>query len=155
MSRKNKVNPDHYKVAGRLSADDLARERMKQSAPKTARAWDERPGQPTWMDGRSAGPGPGPRKDAEAAGPSATRRPTGVRRVAKSGAKAQAKKPATGTRKTTVSRRSAAKPARNAATRKNKRASAGRGKRPARRPHGGERARRRTMLGFFIPSQRR
>ena len=58
MSRKNKVNPDHYKVAGRLSADDLARERMKQSAPKTARAWDERPGQPTWMDGRSAGPAP-------------------------------------------------------------------------------------------------
>ena len=105
MSRKNKVNPDHYKVAGRLSPDDLARERMKQSAPQTARAWDERPGQPTWMDGRSAGPGPG--NDAEAAGPSATRRPTGVRRVAKSGAKPQAKKPATGTRKTTVSRRSA------------------------------------------------
>ena len=34
MSRKNKVNPDHYKVAGRLSPDDLARERMKQSAPR-------------------------------------------------------------------------------------------------------------------------
>jgi hypothetical protein len=30
MSRINKVNPDHYKVAGRLSADDLARERSKQ-----------------------------------------------------------------------------------------------------------------------------
>ena len=126
MSRKNKVNPDHYKVAGRLSPDDLARERMKQSAPQTARAWDERPGQLTWMDGRSAGPGPG--NDAEAAGPNATRRTTGVRRVAKSGAKAQAKKPAAGTRKTTVSRRSAAKPARNAATRKNKRASVGRRK---------------------------
>ena len=129
MSRKNKVNPDHYKVAGRLSADDLARERMKQSAPKTARAWDERPGQPTWMDGRSAGRGPGPGNDAKAAGPSATRRPTGARRVAKSGAKAQAKKPATSTRKTPVSRRSAAaKPARNAATRKNKRASVGKRK---------------------------
>ena len=128
MSRKNKVNPDHYKVAGRLSPDDLARERMKQSAPTTARAWDQRPGQPTWMDDRSAGPGPDPGKDTEAAGPSATRRPTGVRRVAKSGAKAQAKKPATGTRKTPVSRRSAAaKPARNAA-RKNKRASVGRRK---------------------------
>ena len=104
MSRKNKVNPDHYKVAGRLSPDDLARERMKQGTPQTARAWDERPGQPTWMDGRSAGSGPG--NDAEAAGPSATRQPTGASRVAKSGAKAQAKKPATGTRKTTVSRRS-------------------------------------------------
>ena len=131
MSRKNKVNPDHYKVAGRLSADDLARERMKQSAPKTARAWDERPGQPTWMDGRSAGRGPGgprPNNDAKAAGPGATRRPTGARRVAKSGAKAQAK-PATGTRKTTAPRRSAAaKPARNAATRKNKSASVGKRK---------------------------
>ena len=135
MSRKNKVNPDHYKVAGRLSPDDLARERMKQSAPTTARAWDERPGQASWMDGPSAGPGPG--NDAEAAGPSATRRPTVVKRVAKSGAKAQAKKPATGTRKTPLSRRSAAKPARKAATRKNKSASVGRRntarKTPARR----------------------
>ena len=127
MSRKNKVNPDHYKVAGRLSPDDLARERMKQSAPQTARAWDERPGQASWMDGPSAGPGP--RNDAEAAGPSATRRPTVVKRVAKSPAKTQAKKPATGTRKTPVSRRPvAAKPARTAATRKNKKAAVGRRK---------------------------
>ena len=126
MSRKNKVNPDHYKVAGRLSPDDLARERMKQSAPTTARAWDERPGQPTWMDDRSAGPGPDPGKDAVAAGPSATRRPTGVRRVAKSGAKAQAKKPATGTRQTPSA---AAKPSRNAATRKNKNKKAAVGRR--------------------------
>jgi hypothetical protein len=42
MSRKNKVNPDHYKVAGRLAPDDLARERMKQGMAKTARDWDER-----------------------------------------------------------------------------------------------------------------
>ena len=129
MSRKNKVNPDHYKVAGRLSPDDLARERMKQSAPTTARAWDERPGQPTWMDGRSAGGGSGPGNDAEATGPSATTRPTGASRVAKSPAKAHAKKPATGTRKKPVSTRSAtAKPARNAATRKNKKAAVGRRK---------------------------
>jgi hypothetical protein len=32
MSRKNKVNPDHYKVAGRLTPDDLARERKTQAA---------------------------------------------------------------------------------------------------------------------------
>ena len=32
MSRQNKVNPDHYKVAGRLSMDDLARERRHQGA---------------------------------------------------------------------------------------------------------------------------
>jgi hypothetical protein len=38
MSRKNKVNPDHYKLAGRLSADDLARERMRQITPKTGKA---------------------------------------------------------------------------------------------------------------------
>jgi hypothetical protein len=31
MSRKNKVNPDHYKVAGRLTPDDLARERQVQA----------------------------------------------------------------------------------------------------------------------------
>ena len=30
MSRQNKVNPDHYKLAGRLSPDDLARERRRQ-----------------------------------------------------------------------------------------------------------------------------
>ena len=42
MSRKNKVNPDHYKVAGRLAPDDLARERMKQGMAKTATDWDER-----------------------------------------------------------------------------------------------------------------
>ena len=44
MSRKNKVNPDHYKVAGRLAPDDLARERMKQHMAKTAADWDERTG---------------------------------------------------------------------------------------------------------------
>ena len=35
MSRQNKVNPDHYKVAGRLSTDDLARERQatRRTAP--------------------------------------------------------------------------------------------------------------------------
>jgi len=38
MSRKNKVNPDHYKSAGRLSLDDMARERMRQHAPPTGRS---------------------------------------------------------------------------------------------------------------------
>jgi hypothetical protein len=114
MSRKNKVNPDHYKVAGRLSPDDLARERIKQSPTTTARAWDERPGQQTWMDDRVADPGPGPDNGAEAAGP----RPAG-------------------TRKNAVTRRSAAaKPALNAARGTNKRTSVGRKKttRNTRRP---------------------
>jgi len=30
MSRQNKVNPDHYKVGGRLTPDELGRERQKQ-----------------------------------------------------------------------------------------------------------------------------
>ena len=30
MSRRSKVNPDHYKTAGRLAPGDLARERIKQ-----------------------------------------------------------------------------------------------------------------------------
>ena len=42
MRRKNKVNPNHYKVAGRLSPDDLARERMKQNARQDSKAWHER-----------------------------------------------------------------------------------------------------------------
>ena len=49
MSRQNKVNPDRYKTAGRLSPDELARERQAQqsSTPvdRTRRA-DE---QPPWM----------------------------------------------------------------------------------------------------------
>lgn len=35
MSKQNKVNPDHYKTGGRLTPDDLARERKKQ-APAVA-----------------------------------------------------------------------------------------------------------------------
>jgi hypothetical protein len=41
MSRVNKVNPDHYKVAGRLTPDELARERTKQrdrAAAKSSRS---------------------------------------------------------------------------------------------------------------------
>ena len=30
MSGRNRVNPDHYKVSGRLTTDELARERHKQ-----------------------------------------------------------------------------------------------------------------------------
>ena len=33
MSRKNRVNPDHYKLGGRLTPDELARERQKQHTP--------------------------------------------------------------------------------------------------------------------------
>lgn len=36
MSRQNKVNPGRYKVAGRLSPDDLGRERRRQSMTSIA-----------------------------------------------------------------------------------------------------------------------
>jgi hypothetical protein len=105
MSRKNKVNPDHYKVAGRLAPDDLARERMKQGLAKTVRDWDER----TNKSAASTGHG------AEAAVLSSTARPA-ASRSAESSAKAHGKS-AERTDKKPVSTRSAAtKPARTAAT---------------------------------------
>ena len=50
MSRHNKVNPDHYTMAGRLSADDLARERMRQGEqhPGAGRRGRNKP-TPPWM----------------------------------------------------------------------------------------------------------
>lgn len=37
MSRRNIVNPDHYKTGGRLTPDEWARERLKQSAALESR----------------------------------------------------------------------------------------------------------------------
>jgi hypothetical protein len=112
MSRKNKVNPDYYKVAGRLAPDDLARERMKQGMAKTARDSDER----TKESPASTGRGDEPSDEAEAAVPSSTRWPAGASRSAKRSANTQMKKSAAGTKKKPVSTRSAAtKPARRAA----------------------------------------
>ena len=50
MSRHNKVNPDHYKVAGRLSTDDLARERRNQNSARVTALRDRsaKP-MPPWM----------------------------------------------------------------------------------------------------------
>jgi hypothetical protein len=48
MSRQNKVNPDHYTTAGRLSPDDLARERTKQRSSGMGRSGKMRP-MPPWM----------------------------------------------------------------------------------------------------------
>jgi hypothetical protein len=113
MSRKNKVNPDHYKVAGRLAPDDLARERMKQAMAKTARDWDER----TKESPASAGIGHEPNDAANAAVPRSTRWTTGVSRSEKGSATRDMTKSAAGTKKKPMSTRSAAsKPARSAAT---------------------------------------
>ena len=38
MSGKNNVNPGQYKVAGRERTDDLAKERMKEGKPASARS---------------------------------------------------------------------------------------------------------------------
>jgi hypothetical protein len=48
MSRQNKVNPDHYTQGGRLSPDDLARERQKQSQSGLRPEGKSRP-LPPWM----------------------------------------------------------------------------------------------------------
>jgi hypothetical protein len=52
MSRQNKVNPDHYKLAGRLSPDDLARERQRHvgSQPGPLRGRNRKP-IPPWATG--------------------------------------------------------------------------------------------------------
>jgi hypothetical protein len=44
MSKKNKVNPDHYHTGGRLSPDDAARERDKQRKADGARRSTATPG---------------------------------------------------------------------------------------------------------------
>ena len=49
MSRHNKVNPDHYHQAGRLTPDDMARERTKQrSTPSGGRQRPQKPA-PPWL----------------------------------------------------------------------------------------------------------
>jgi hypothetical protein len=50
MSRQNKVNPDHYTQGGRLSPDDLARERQKQEPGGVRPSRRDRP-LPPWMRG--------------------------------------------------------------------------------------------------------
>ena len=54
MSRLNKVNPDHYTMAGRLSADDLARERMRQAPQHVERGGRRNKPLAPWMANESA-----------------------------------------------------------------------------------------------------
>jgi hypothetical protein len=49
MSRTNKVNPDHYKLAGRLSPDDLARERVRQGDMQRGPGRERNKPTPPWM----------------------------------------------------------------------------------------------------------
>jgi hypothetical protein len=60
MSRRSNVNPDHYKVAGRLMPDDLARERRKQADPLfgATRGRRSKPMPPWLRANQSASPSP-------------------------------------------------------------------------------------------------
>ena len=49
MSRQNKVNPDRYKTGGRLSPDDLARERQSQQSTTTSERPHRGDERPSWM----------------------------------------------------------------------------------------------------------
>lgn len=69
MSRQNKVNPDHYKLAGRLSPDDLARERQRHmgSQPGPLRSRNRKP-MPPWATMTNAAAGGKPEADNSASG---------------------------------------------------------------------------------------
>ena len=69
MSRQNKVNPDHYKLAGRLSPDDLARERQRQlgSQPGPLPGRNRKP-MPPWAIARVETGGSAEAADAAAGG---------------------------------------------------------------------------------------
>jgi 23S rRNA pseudouridine2605 synthase len=54
MSKHNIVNPDHYKVAGRLAPDDWARERRKQNESLPGRRSRRQRPLPPWMTGNHA-----------------------------------------------------------------------------------------------------
>ena len=65
MSRQNKVNKDSYTQAGRLTPDDMARERQKQQKP-------DRPDAARPFTGRDVinrAPGPRPKRGAPASTP--------------------------------------------------------------------------------------
>jgi hypothetical protein len=57
VSRHNKVNPDHYTMAGRLSPDDLARERMRQGEQQLEGGRRSKKAMPPWMANDAAGDG--------------------------------------------------------------------------------------------------
>jgi len=77
MSGRNRVNPDHYKVSGRLTTDELARERHKQQpqgakvplAGARSRSEAETAAAPTSAGGQSR-----LRRGARPAGPKTRRR---------------------------------------------------------------------------------
>ena len=66
MSRRNKVNPDHYTIAGRLAPDDLARERRKQAEHMTGGSRGrQRAPLPPWMANDASADTPNAGDDTE------------------------------------------------------------------------------------------
>ncbi len=54
MSRINKVNPDHYTMAGRLSPDELARQRRQQGQQQPRGGRGRKGPMPPWMANENA-----------------------------------------------------------------------------------------------------
>ena len=101
VSRANKVNKDRYTMAGRLTPDDLARERMRQMHV-TGRASKDKP-MPPWMTRPSAPAEPAAAEDVfdanaaqEASEPASSAEPTAAKPPARKAAarKVAVKKPA-------------------------------------------------------------
>jgi hypothetical protein len=55
MSKHNKANKNNYTQRGRLTPDEMARERMKQARPEAGRADDRVKGGPSPDSGKNAG----------------------------------------------------------------------------------------------------
>ena len=131
MSRQNKVNPDHYTQGGRLSPDDLARERQKQGNGGLRSAGKNRP-LPPWLRAQPSAAEPAqpeePEVDADRpevstvdsdadARPVAVRtRPRAAKRSAKRAAtkRAAASAPASSRKRATPRAKTAARSARGA-----------------------------------------
>jgi hypothetical protein len=54
VSRNNKVNPDHYTMAGRLTPDELARQRRQQDEQLFGRGRRRQRAMPPWMTNEPA-----------------------------------------------------------------------------------------------------
>ena len=108
VSRHNKVNPDHYKLAGRLTPDDLARERMRQTQRFEGRRRRQKRPVPPWMLPQSAQSG---RPQAQEQGEE-SRTETAAAKEKQPMARAEADGRASATRRAAKARGTAASPKR-------------------------------------------
>jgi hypothetical protein len=85
MSRNNKVNRDHYMIAGRLPQDEWARQRKKQTEPLWGTKRRKARPAPPWMAGEPAGAADDAVSTNEADEGEATQQPRGRTRREASG----------------------------------------------------------------------